>query len=129
VARPPEFIAPSHPVACLGTANQLARMLAMADTPMLSTKKCPHCQQWSTWQQRSDDRCEHCGELLDPQAYQSDLAREKVAQQKMPSVVLVQIKPEDGPVVRFFKTIVRGGQLAFAAILAFIVWVVTVLVG
>jgi predicted amidophosphoribosyltransferase len=101
----------------------------MSDTPLLSTKKCPHCQQWSPWQQRPADRCAHCGELLDPQAHQSDLAREETAQQKMPSVLLVEIKPEDGAVMRFFKTIVRGGQLAFAAILGFIVWVVTVLVG
>lgn len=104
-------------------------MLFMPDAPLLSTKKCPHCHQWSTWQQRPDNRCEHCGEFLDPQAHQSNLAREQVAQQKMPSVVLVEIKPEDGPVVRFLKIIARGGQLAFAAILAFIVWVVTVLVG
>ncbi len=72
-------------------------------------KKCPHCQQWSTWQQLPDDRCEHCGDLLDPQAYRSALAREEVAQQQLPSVMLVEIKPGDGAVVRFFKTIVRGG--------------------
>ena len=101
----------------------------MSDAPLYSSKKCPHCQQWSTWQQRPDDRCEHCGELLDPQAQRSALAREEVEKQKMPSIMLIEIKPDDGAVVRFFKTIVRGGQLAFAAILAFIVWVVTVLVG
>ena len=101
----------------------------MTETSLFSSKKCPHCEQWSTWQQRPDDRCEHCGELLDPQAQRSALARDEVAKQKMPAVMLIEIKPDDGAVVRFFKTIIRGGQLAFAAILAFIVWFVTVLVG
>ena len=97
--------------------------------PLLSTKKCPSCQQWSAWQQSPDDRCQYCGELLDARAQQSAINREKVANQKMPSVMLLEIKPDDGAVVRFFKRIVRGGQLAFAAIVAFIVWLVTVLVG
>lgn len=97
--------------------------------PLLSTKKCPHCQQWSSWQQGPGDHCEHCGELLDPRAQQSAINRQKAANQKMPSVMLIEIKPDDGLVVRFFKHIVRGGQLTFAAIIAFIVWLVTVLVG
>lgn len=94
-------------------------------TPTLeSTKKCPDCQQWSGWQLQPTDRCEHCGALLDPRALQSAMAREKLANQKMPLVLLVKINPEDGPFMRFFKTIVRGGQLLFGAILAFLVWLV-----
>jgi predicted amidophosphoribosyltransferase len=101
----------------------------MAAPPLLSTKKCPHCQQWSSWQQNPDDRCAHCGELLDPRAQKNAVAREQLANQKMPTVLLVEIKPEDGAVVRFFKTIIRGGQLLFAAIMAFFVWLVTVVAG
>ncbi|WP_426060986.1 hypothetical protein [Hymenobacter sp. B1770] len=101
----------------------------MSESPPLASKKCPNCHQWSIWQQSPNDRCEHCGELLDPQAQKSAVAREKLANQKMPSVVLMEINPEDGPIKRFFKTIVRGGQLAFAAILSFIVWVVAVVAG
>ena len=101
----------------------------MPDTPLFSSKKCPHCQQWSGWQQRPNDRCEHCGELLDPQAQCSVLAREELAKQQMPSILLIEVKPDDGAVVRFLKTIIRGGQLAFGAILAFLVWFATVLVG
>ncbi|GAA4002042.1 hypothetical protein GCM10022408_11720 [Hymenobacter fastidiosus] len=81
----------------------------MPDTPLFASRKCSYCQQWSTWQQRSDDRCEHCGELLDPQAHRSALAREEVEKQQTPSVILIGIKPDDGAVVRFFKTIIRGG--------------------
>ncbi|GAB3845991.1 hypothetical protein GCM10028822_05330 [Hymenobacter terrigena] len=101
----------------------------MPDTPLFSSKKCPECQQWSTWEQHPDDRCTHCGALLDPQAQRSALAREELANQPMPAFALLEIKADDRAVVRFFKTIIRGGQLAFAALLAFIVWVVTLLAG
>ncbi len=101
----------------------------MADSPLFASKKCPFCLQWSIWQQLPDDRCEHCGNLLDPQAEKSAIAREELANQKMSSVILMEINPEDGPVKRFFKTIVRGGQLAFAAILSFIMWVVAAVAG
>jgi predicted amidophosphoribosyltransferase len=101
----------------------------MPESPLLASKKCPFCHQWSTWQQRPDDRCEHCGNLLDPQAKKSATARDELANQKMPSVILMEINPEDGPLKRFFKTIVRGGQLAFAAIMTFIMWVVAAVAG
>lgn len=91
-----------------------------------STKKCPNCQQWSVWQLKPTDYCAHCGALLDPRALQSAVDREALANQKMPAMLLIEINPEDGPLVRFFKTIVRGGQLLFAAIMAFLVWLVTV---
>ena len=81
------------------------------------------------WRQQPDDRCEHCGELLDLQAKKSADAREKLANQKTPSVILMEINPEDGPVLRFLKTMVRGGQLAFAAIMTFILWVVAAVAG
>ena len=81
------------------------------------------------WRQQPDDRCEHCGELLDPQAKKSADAHEKQATQKTPSVILMEINPEDGPVLRFLKTMVRGGQLAFAAIMTFILWLVAAAAG
>lgn len=43
--------------------------------------------------------------------------------------MLIEIKPEDGALVRFVKYIIRGGQLAFAALLAFMLWLVTALAG
>lgn len=101
----------------------------MVDTPLLASKKCPHCQQWSTWQHSPNDRCEHCGELLDPRAQQSAIQRTELENQKTSSFILMEIKPDDKGVARFFKTIIRGGQLAFAAILSFIIWLVTVAAG
>ena len=90
-----------------------------------STKKCPQCQQWSAWQLLPTDRCELCGALLDPRALQDARERAEQDQQKIPAMLLVEINPEDGLLMRFFKTIIRGGQLLFAAIVAFLVWLVT----
>ncbi|MFC7670248.1 hypothetical protein ACFQT0_24925 [Hymenobacter humi] len=64
-----------------------------------------------------------------PPGQKSADAREKLANQKTPSVILMEINAEDGPVLRFFKTIVRGGQLAFAAIMTFILWLVAAAAG
>lgn len=97
--------------------------------PLLSAKKCPSCQQWSRWQLDPNDCCTHCGELLDPQAQYSAIEREKRANQKMPAVLLIEIEPNDSAVVHFFKTIIRGGQMLFAAIVAFLVWFVTIVAG
>jgi len=97
----------------------------MDNSPLISTKKCEHCQQWSQWQQRPDDRCEHCGNLLDSRAQQNALARAEVDKQPMPALFKVEMHPEDSATVRFFKQIALGGQMLFAAIIAFIVWLVT----
>jgi predicted amidophosphoribosyltransferase len=96
---------------------------------LFSSKKCPHCDQWSAWQQLADDRCEHCHELLDPQAQHRLDEQEQVAQQPISQFMLIEIKPTDGAVARFFKYLVRGGQLAFAALMAFLLWVITALAG
>lgn len=101
----------------------------MESTPLTSTKKCGYCQQWSGWQQSSDDRCEHCGHLLAPRAHADALARNEQENQPMPALFKVEIHPDDSPTVRFFKRIALGGQMLFAAIIAFIVWLVTLAAG
>ncbi|UOQ98866.1 hypothetical protein MUN81_05095 [Hymenobacter sp. 5317J-9] len=100
----------------------------MADESLISTKKCPACQQWSAWQQQAADRCKHCGELLDPRA-QQEAQQQAATEHLRGGIQLVEIDPTDSRTVRFFKTIARGGQLVFIAILGFIVWLVTVLTG
>ncbi|RYU81280.1 hypothetical protein [Hymenobacter persicinus] len=96
---------------------------------LFASKKCPHCRQWSAWQQQATDCCEYCGELLDPAAQRRAAEQEEIANQPVPQFMLIDIKPTDGPLLRFFKYLVRGGQLAFAAIMAFFLWFVTVLAG
>ena len=100
----------------------------MTDAAFDSTKKCPHCGQWSSWQQQTGDLCTHCGQPLDPQRLAGEAARrEQEARPAAPGLTLIEINPEDGLLLSCLKYVVRGGQLAFAAILAFLVWLVTAL--
>ena len=99
----------------------------MADNPLISTKKCPACQQWSEWQLQPTDRCTHCGELLDPQAHQQAQQAAASGPEPKSPVRLIQINPEDGVILRALKWLVRGGQLLFIALLGLFVWIATAL--
>jgi predicted amidophosphoribosyltransferase len=96
----------------------------MNDEVLVSTKKCPFCQQWSEWQQQPSDRCTHCGKLLDPRAH-DDAQRQAAAQHQRSSIKLLEIRPEDSGIRRFLKTIGRGGQLLFIAVMGFFIWLAT----
>lgn len=98
-------------------------------SPLSASKKCPHCGFWSPWQQKSDDVCQRCGQLLDPVRNRSEQLRAQESQEPLPQFMLLEIKPEDKGVVRFFKKIIRGGQLAFAATVSFILWFLTLAAG
>ena len=96
-----------------------------------STRKCPTCGQWSDWNQNSDDLCQHCGAVLDPQGVRARQLQEEEAfrQQKNINIALIEIYPYDSAFTRFWKRIVQGFQLTLMAIISFIIWVVTVLAG
>ena len=93
----------------------------------MSTKKCPFCQQWSEWEQQPDDRCTHCGNLLDPQASHCAQQEAATAHEKAASRVrLIQLNPDDSLGIRLLKWVGRGGQLLFIALLSFFIWVATI---
>ncbi|RZK28334.1 MAG: hypothetical protein EOO63_11495 [Hymenobacter sp.] len=96
---------------------------------MTSSKKCVHCLKWSAWQQRSEDRCEHCGELLSPLAYEEAQQAAARDSQPSPSAFVLHIDPQDGPLKRLFKRLVYGGKVVFAALLSFIIAVVAAAAG
>jgi len=99
----------------------------MPDEEPVSTKKCPYCQQWSAWHLQPTDRCEHCGQLLDPRAH--DHAQQAATEQQKPGIRLLEIGPDDKGLLRLLKLLVRGGQLLFVAIMGFFIWLVTVVVA
>ncbi|MGI4734527.1 MAG: hypothetical protein ACRYG7_05040 [Janthinobacterium lividum] len=90
--------------------------------PLLSSKKYPSCQQWSSWQQQADDCCTYCGELLDPRASQEAHEYTQRTQQPLAGLKLkLDIKPEDGSGTRLLKRLAYGGQFLFAAIMSVLV--------
>jgi len=102
----------------------------MTDTSSSSsyTKKCPHCQGWSSWNQRPNDRCDCCGKFLDPRGQQ--YAEQQAQQASEPnSTPTFKIQPDDGAVVRFFKRMGRAGQIVFGALLALFIAIVTFAAG
>lgn len=99
----------------------------MSEEEFIATKKCPHCQQWSVWQQQPDDRCQHCGQLLDPRTHAEEAGREAAGPPPPAGLRWLQIQPDDGAAVRFLKTIGQGGQWLFAAVVGFFVWLVTMM--
>ena len=59
----------------------------------------------------------------------SEQERETLANEPLPSFMRIEIKPSDGPTLRFLKHIIRGGQLAFGAMVSFLLWFIALLAG
>ncbi|QNF31328.1 RNHCP domain-containing protein (plasmid) [Adhaeribacter swui] len=91
---------------------------------MKDTKKCPHCGQWSHWNQNPEDRCEHCRNPLDPITLNRQQAKYDLQQQEKQrfSLDLIRINPDDSWFIRFTKKVGLGFQLIFVAIITFFIW-------
>lgn len=98
---------------------------------MKSTRKCPHCGQWSAWNQEPTDRCQFCQHLLDPDAFARQQAQEdrKAEEKERFTVDFIKIDPDDPFFLKFFKRIGLGFQLLFVAIMTFILWLIAFLAG
>ncbi|WP_207435468.1 hypothetical protein [Sabulibacter ruber] len=98
---------------------------------MKASKKCPHCGQWSTWNQEPTDLCQHCLNLLDPVAVERQQAQEdrREEEKKRFTVDLIQIKADDSAFTKIWKSIGLGFQLAFVGIVSFILWLIALLAG
>jgi hypothetical protein len=95
-----------------------------------SSKKCPHCGEWSDWNQQLSDTCQHCGALLSDQAFLSAAAREAEQQEKKGfEIGLIPIHPSDSWPVVVLKRLVQAIQISFVAIVSFIIWFLTMLAG
>ncbi|WP_019947287.1 hypothetical protein [Hymenobacter aerophilus] len=100
------------------------------NAPFSATKKCPHCGRWTEWQQQPTDRCQHCGQVLEPRRAAADEHRQQQADAPLSEgLLLIEINPDENPIVKFFKYIIRGGQLAFGAFMAFMMWLLAAVAG
>ncbi|NEM97730.1 hypothetical protein [Pontibacter burrus] len=98
---------------------------------MNASRKCPNCGQWSRWTQNPADRCEHCQSILDPVALARQQAREERSKEDSGrfSMEFIQINPDDHWIIKFFKRIGLGFQVAFVSIISFILWLIALLAG
>lgn len=94
----------------------------------MGQKKCPHCQQWSDWDQDIEDTCEHCGQKLSLMEIQRNQKREEeriANEQKW----MFYIQKSDPPFMVFLK---KAGNLfytVFMAIMTFLLWLIAALPG
>lgn len=95
------------------------------------TRKCPQCGQWSEWAGNPTDLCEHCGSILDEKGFIRRVKEEEreAEEKKRFDITLIEIYPDDNKVVVILKRIVQGFQIAFMAILSFILWLIALLAG
>lgn len=102
-------------------------------SPIMSQpqKKCPHCQQWSAWNQNIEDTCQYCEEPLSPR----EIAEQLVEQNKDTSdqfelkLKFIPIHKNDHPLLKVAKRFVQGFQLLFFTIISLAVWLATAFAG
>jgi hypothetical protein len=92
------------------------------------TKKCPACGQWGPWQQRDTDRCTHCGALLDPRSLQEREDREEY-ERKHKEDSFFTPRATDGVLMRITRKVAFAAYIVYTAVVAFIMYIVTSLVG
>jgi predicted amidophosphoribosyltransferase len=95
--------------------------------------RCPACKKFSHTDGSPEALCEHCGSCLDPVALNSqhkyeDEKRQAEVKHEHP-VFWVNVKPEDNALRRTFVRLMQGGQLLYAAIVSFLLWLVAVIAG
>jgi hypothetical protein len=94
-------------------------------TFFMSQKKCPSCQQWSNWSQKLDDKCEHCGALLEGQRIAEIRQREKMVSRPM-TFNKRKIEPGDSLGKAIYKRVFNVTGAAYFAFLSFMVWLIAV---
>jgi hypothetical protein len=86
---------------------------------IVNERKCPHCGKWTAWNGLPDDRCQHCGELLEPHRFSHEAEKKAIKKQQRKSEYFA-IKPTDGPITREIKGFLGAfGWIVFYSEIAF----------
>lgn len=94
----------------------------------MGEKKCPHCGEWSPWNQNLKDVCEHCGKPLGGKdlEYQEKRKTQKQANEEQ---WIFYIKETDNNFVKGIKKAGNFFYVIYMAILTFVAWVIAFLPG
>jgi DNA-directed RNA polymerase subunit RPC12/RpoP len=95
--------------------------------------RCPACKKFSHTDGSVEATCEHCGSYLQPIALKEKLQAEEAERQRKLKhehpVFWVNVKPGDSSLRKSFVRLMQGGQLMYAAIVSFLLWVVAIVAG
>ena len=88
--------------------------------------KCEHCGEWVS---PKNETCSNCGKKLREKEKQKE--QESKAKRLKDSLEpqLIEINEYDNLIVKFFKHIFRLGQMVFYAIITFLVWLSSWIIG
>jgi len=88
---------------------------------MPSQKKCNHCGQWTVWDHKLTDRCQHCNELLQPQlAQEKEEWKARIVNEKKDDFFTP--KDTDGPFMLATRRVAFFFHLIFGAIAWIFIW-------
>lgn len=93
----------------------------------MSQKKCPACSQWSSWNQDINDKCEHCGTVLELQRAVDQKKREESARKPM-TFSKRKVMPGDSIWQVICKNVFNWAGAAYFAFLSFMVWLIAVVI-
>lgn len=94
----------------------------------MGEKKCPHCGEWSKWNQQFTDVCEHCGRTLggrDLDYQQKRAAQEQANRENW----IFYIKENDTDFVKGVKNAGNFFYTVYISIITFIAWLIAALPG
>lgn len=94
----------------------------------MGEKKCPHCGEWSSWNQKLDDPCDHCGKPLGGEDLVHQQKVEKDAQDRAEKWIFY-IREDDSDLMVVLKKIGNTAYVIYMSILSFIAWVIAALPG
>jgi len=94
----------------------------------MGEKKCPHCGKWSTWNQKLDDPCDHCGLPLGGEDLKHQQKVKKDAQDRAEKWIFY-IREDDSDLMVTLKKIGNTVYIIYMSILSFIAWVIAALPG
>ncbi|MDR6782350.1 phage FluMu protein Com [Pedobacter africanus] len=81
--------------------------------------KCPHCCQWTVWQEQLQDRCKHCNGLLEQEKINKieALASQRKLKEEIEQARIAQQNPFFRKVKQYTATIFIGFILVLTAVI------------
>lgn len=84
-------------------------------------KKCPHCNEWTSWNGAYTDTCEHCKNQLEPR-FVAELEAWRKRESGYKRSEFYTITESDGPFMIATRKVALFFHIVFGAIAWFFIW-------